>query len=150
SSGKKLRDKAKELAVKELTLIIAEESKKAARQQRESRLDTKEPGHSSDFTNDFFELQASYQVAAYSMRVTKQPTLYTKYKEAPQDFWENWGNYPESRELSQLARSYLSIQATSSESERLFSKAGRLLSARRTQMGDETFRNIIFASSYNK
>lgn len=93
SSGKKLRDKAKELAVKELTLIIAEERKKAARQQRESRLDTKEPGHSSDFTNDFFELQASYQVAAYSMRVTKQPTLYTKHKEALQDFWKNWGNY---------------------------------------------------------
>lgn len=110
----------------------------------------KELGQSTDFTTDFFELQSAYQVGAYNLKVTKHPTLFTKYKEAPQDYWKACENNPEAKQLAQLARSYLSIQATSSESERLFSKAGRVLSSRRTQMRDPTFRNIIFASNYNK
>jgi hypothetical protein len=83
---KTLCDKAKNLAVKELVLFMAEEAEEAERQRRNSRQDNAEsppqknagtgPGHSTDYTTDFFELQAAYQVGAYNLKVTKRPTLF--------------------------------------------------------------------------
>lgn len=70
--------------------------------------------------------------------------------EAPQDYrWTDQEN-PEVKDLAQVARSFLSIQATSTEFERLFSKAGRGPFARKTRMTDHNFPNVIFASSYDK
>jgi len=46
--------------------------------------------------------------------------------------------------LSKLARVYLPILATSTPSERLFSSAGNLLTAKRTRLNPELFNRIIF------
>jgi len=43
-----------------------------------------------------------------------------------------------------MARIHLAIPATSTPSERLFSDAGNLLSAKRTRMNSELFRRIMF------
>lgn len=46
--------------------------------------------------------------------------------------------------LSKLARIYLPIPATSTPSERLFSSAGNLLTAKRTRLNPELFHRIMF------
>ena len=46
--------------------------------------------------------------------------------------------------LAQLARKYLSIQATSGASERVFSDAGLIMTAKRTSMKEDLFEALIF------
>ena len=46
--------------------------------------------------------------------------------------------------LAQLARKYLSIQATSGASERVFSDAGLIMSTKRTSMKEDLFEALIF------
>ena len=46
--------------------------------------------------------------------------------------------------LSQLARKYLAIQATSSPSERLFSKAGQISTPARTQLKPDKVEKLVF------
>jgi hypothetical protein len=43
-----------------------------------------------------------------------------------------------------MARIHLTIPATSTPSERLFSDAGNLLSAKRSRMNSELFQHIMF------
>ena len=43
-----------------------------------------------------------------------------------------------------MARIYLATPATSTPSERLFSDAGNLLTAKRTRMNSELFKRIMF------
>ena len=43
-----------------------------------------------------------------------------------------------------MARIYLAIPAASTSSERLFSDAGNLLSAKRSRMNSELFQRIMF------
>lgn len=50
-------------------------------------------------------------------------------------------------ELSILARSYLGIQATSCASERLFSKAGFIVSKYRTSLNTDTVTQLTFLST---
>ena len=46
--------------------------------------------------------------------------------------------------LSRLAKKYLAVYSCSTSSERLFSDAGNLLTARRTQMNSKLFKKIMF------
>ncbi|KAF9536175.1 hypothetical protein EC957_012262, partial [Mortierella hygrophila] len=48
--------------------------------------------------------------------------------------------------MAQLARGYLAVQATSSESERLFSKAGLLLPAKKANLTYQNFFNMLMHS----
>jgi hypothetical protein len=52
--------------------------------------------------------------------------------------------------LSELARAYLSVSATSTPSERLFSDCGNLMGPKRTRMSPEFFKRIMFLKrNYN-
>ncbi|CAB4410377.1 unnamed protein product [Rhizophagus irregularis] len=46
--------------------------------------------------------------------------------------------------LAQIARKYLSIQATSGASEHVFSDAGLIMTAKRTSMKEDLFEALIF------
>jgi hypothetical protein len=46
--------------------------------------------------------------------------------------------------LSELAKKYLAIPATSASSERLFSDAGNVMTVRRTNLLPSTFEHLIF------
>ncbi|GBC12604.1 zinc finger BED domain-containing protein 1-like [Rhizophagus irregularis DAOM 181602=DAOM 197198] len=60
----------------------------------------------------------------------------------PLKWWDvNKGQFPI---LAQLGRKYLSIQATSGASERVFSDAGLIMSAKRTSMKEDLFEALIF------
>ena len=48
--------------------------------------------------------------------------------------------------LTKLAKKYLSIQATSAPSERIFSKAGNIISEKRTRLGPEIAGKILYVS----
>ncbi|KAF9307386.1 hypothetical protein BG003_000717 [Podila horticola] len=154
----KLRDKAKELTMKALVSFKEEQDTEASQKRSEGREVTgkasKVTGEMSSqpskFTRRYFNLQAAFAVKAYDLQVMENPQQYAGYMEAPQAYWQTQQESPELKDLAQVARSCLSIQATSTESERLFSKAGQVLSARKTQMTDHNFRNIIFARSYER
>jgi hAT family protein len=65
-----------------------------------------------------------------------------KSDQDPLKWWDvNKGQFPI---LAQLARKYLSIQATSGASERVFSDAGLIMSAKRTRMKEDLFEALIF------
>ncbi|KAF8918493.1 hypothetical protein BGZ52_012880, partial [Haplosporangium bisporale] len=148
---KKLRAKAKELTTKAFISFKVEQQIKATQNNNSGEEESREASdQSSNYTNQFFNLQAMFAVEAYDLQVTADPQKYTRFMEAPQDYWRMHQENPEVKDLAQVARSFLSIQATSTESERLFSKAGRVLTARKTRMTDHNFCNIIFASSYEK
>jgi len=68
----------------------------------------------------------------------------------PGAFWKSKESLPTLASMATLARMLLTIQATSSESERLFSKAGLIYSARRSRLSDNNFCNVIFFSSLEK
>ena len=64
------------------------------------------------------------------------------FNQCPFNWWLNKKDkYPI---LAKMARIHLAIPATSTPSERLFSDAGNLLSAKRTRMNSELFRRIMF------
>jgi hypothetical protein len=64
------------------------------------------------------------------------------FNQCPFNWWLNKKDkYPI---LAKLARIHLAIPATSTPSERLFSDAGNLLSAKRTRMNAEFFKRIMF------
>ena len=48
--------------------------------------------------------------------------------------------------LATLAKKYLRIQASSSPSERLFSKAGQVITANRTQLSPDKANTLVFLS----
>ncbi|KAL7632170.1 UNVERIFIED_CONTAM: hypothetical protein RMT77_010628 [Armadillidium vulgare] len=75
-----------------------------------------------------------------------------KYKEKtemdlhsnPLEFWKKHTNlFPI---LSDVAKTFLAIPATSVESERMFSKAGDLISDRRTRLSSKNVEKIIFVN----
>ncbi|KAG0275640.1 hypothetical protein BGZ96_003717 [Linnemannia gamsii] len=68
------------------------------------------------------------------------PHLYWKENNDLDLFW--------AKGLSDLAREYLSAQATSCEAERTFSKAGHIINALSTSINTFRFQDIIFSNSY--
>ena len=64
------------------------------------------------------------------------------FNQCPFNWWLNKKDkYPI---LAKMARIHLAIPATSTPSERLFSDAGNLLSAKRTKINSELFKSIMF------
>lgn len=64
------------------------------------------------------------------------------HNQCPFNWWLNKKDkYPI---LAKMARIHLAIPATSTPSERLFSDAGNLLSAKRTKINSELFKSIMF------
>lgn len=64
------------------------------------------------------------------------------FNQCPFNWWLNKKDkYPI---LTKMARIHLAIPATSTPSERLFSDAGNLLSAKRTKINSELFKSIMF------
>jgi len=51
--------------------------------------------------------------------------------------------------IAKIAESYLSLVATSVPSERLFSKAGNIMNAKRNRLSGEELQHLLFLSSLN-
>lgn len=105
-----------------------------------------EVGNSEDDDDDFFrDLEGDYSQT--NMEEEDEVSRYVrlrdiKVKEDPLNWWlNNRNNFPT---LTQLARKYLSIPATSVPSERLFSDAGNHISAKRTRLAPELVNKILF------
>ena len=65
-----------------------------------------------------------------------------KPKECPGAWWRlNKDKYPH---ITKLARKYLSIQGTSTPSERVMSDMGIILNKKRLAMNDENFRMLMY------
>jgi hypothetical protein len=64
------------------------------------------------------------------------------FNQCPFNWWLNKKDkYPI---LAKMAKIHLAIPATSTSSERLFSDAGNLLSAKRTRINSDLFKSIMF------
>ena len=82
------------------------------------------------------QLRASNEVEEY-LREDK-----ISHNQCPFNWWLNKKDkYPI---LAKMARIHLAIPVTSTPSERLFSDAGNLLSAKRTKINSELFKSIMF------
>lgn len=66
-----------------------------------------------------------------------------KKTECPINYWKNLSDSP----LSQIAMRYLTVIATSVPSERLFSKAGRIMSESRNRIKGKHLQALLFLSS---
>lgn len=63
-------------------------------------------------------------------------------------WWQKWSlNYPQ---LSLLARSLLSIPASSATSERIFSASGRILEERRQNLNENIVNDLLFLRNFTK
>ncbi|KAG0283491.1 hypothetical protein BGZ96_012109 [Linnemannia gamsii] len=65
-------------------------------------------------------------------------------------YWNERQDDIEAAYLIRVARAYLGIPATSSESEQSFSRAGRILGTNRYRMHHTTFRNLMRIYRFNK
>jgi len=97
-------------------------------------------------------LKAGYQGTAYL--AIRFYTVYCqskdnmkKFLDCPQDFWLQQHTTC-LQEVVSIALSYLCIQATSSDSERAFSRAGLILDKNRASTADDIFQAVIFAQSF--
>ena len=65
-----------------------------------------------------------------------------KSKECPSAWWRlNINKYPQ---IAKLAKKYLSIQGTSTPSERVMSDMGIILNKKRLSMSDDSFRMLMY------
>ncbi|KAF8981140.1 hypothetical protein BGZ46_003194 [Entomortierella lignicola] len=167
--GLTLRDKAKALAVKahislrekEITSKDSSQSGQLESQGSRSELQSIQAGKQQDrpelketsenkLSMGYLGLEASFAVEAYCLNVKENSDALKYYMDIPQDYWRDRGSKPHYVKLAEIARSYVCIQATSNDSERLFSKAGQVISARKTSITDHNFRNIIFYNSFSR
>ncbi|XP_043271191.1 E3 SUMO-protein ligase ZBED1-like [Venturia canescens] len=74
-----------------------------------------------------------------------QPTH--PYSEHPLEYWHNNNVYPD---LKKAANRYLHIVATSVPSERLFSKAGNIMTERRNRLSPKHLQELLFLSSLSR
>ncbi|KAF9322515.1 hypothetical protein BGZ91_004261 [Linnemannia elongata] len=86
----------------------------------------------------------------YESHVQEHEEDISNYLDAPHLYWKENNDLDLywAEGLSDLAREYLSVQATSCEAERTFSKAGHTINALSTSINTFRFQNIIFSSSY--
>ena len=116
------------------------------------RSPSKQPQQKDDCTVDSFESHDSKMVDGIHVaeEVEREFLAYMKdksYKEGT-DILEWWGKKREKfKILSRLARVYLAIPATSASSERVFSKAGRVIAKDRTRLGTEKASDLIWLAS---
>lgn len=86
----------------------------------------------------------------YESHVQEHEEDISNYLDAPHLYWKENNDLDLywAEGLSDLAREYLSVQATSCEAERTFSKAGHIINALSTSINTFRFQNIIFSNSY--
>ncbi|KAG0377890.1 hypothetical protein BGX24_005215 [Mortierella sp. AD032] len=135
--------RARRLAQEALMLMVKEESENLVA----PTLDGQE-----DELDDLFEDAPAdlvdKELMKYNTMVLKDTNKLAKFLDMPEDFWKK----AETRLplLAALARAYLSIQATSSESERLFSKAGLLLPPKKVNVSIHNFVNLLMLNSFDR
>ena len=90
------------------------------------------------------ELESSMEVDILSVRKANKSTQ----SKNPLDWWkENNIHFPY---LAQLAKTSLCIQATSTPSERLFSKAGLTISKQRSNLKTDNVNSLLFLNQNSK
>lgn len=113
----------------------------------ESRSSSPTPSESSIILNPIYKPKLFSIFEQNQPRASDEVEEYLKenkipFNQCPFNWWLNNKNkYPI---LAKMARIHLAISATSTPSERLFSDAGNLLSAKRSRMNSELFRRIMF------
>lgn len=110
------------------------------RRKLDSLLDTivkkKEENKQADENNRVSMASLEQEIANY----TREPVL--PREQCPLEYWMHRQNlYPL---LSEYARTYLCIPATSAPCERLFSKAGELVSKRRGALAEDSVEDLLF------
>ncbi|KAF9080141.1 hypothetical protein BGX29_005599, partial [Mortierella sp. GBA35] len=98
--------------------------------------------------NSTYMHKAESELLRYTAMVLLDPAGFDDYLDTPQAFWKEV--QPDLPLLARLFCAYHCVQATSSESERLFSKAGLLLSAKKSNTSSSNFFNMLMHSSYEK
>ena len=115
--------------------------------------DTEDRNQEKDNDDDFFrDLEGDDTDTQMNMEEDDEVSRYAKLrsikvKDDPLIWWVNHrDSFPT---LTQLARKYLSIPATSVPSERLFSDAGNHISAKRTRLAPDLVNKILFLKRNN-
>lgn len=95
-------------------------------------------------------MNAAMIVQDYCEQIAAEENDFSEFADLPLDYWNERQEDLEAAYLIRVARAYLGIPATSSESERSFSRAGRILGTNRCRMLHTTFRNLMRNHSFNK
>ena len=101
-------------------------------------------------TLPFFKLNAQFAVETDNLQVTQNLEAFARNRDTPQTFWQECESSEGMSTSAAVARSYLCIQATSTESERLLSKRGLVLSPLRTNLSVTTFAISFFSTALRK
>lgn len=131
---------------------LAMEHKQQQKELRALTLKARQPfveKQQHDHDEEAYKFLAVYIIMKYTKPILARPGEFLKYMDTPEDYWKK-EETSGLADLSRMARAYLSAQATSTAAERLFSKAGLVLSNDRTKLLDRNFQNIIFYDSFLK
>ncbi|KAF9537216.1 hypothetical protein EC957_008622 [Mortierella hygrophila] len=146
--------KAKYLVVAEIIRLQEEDAERSAQNRQDSQVST--PSRQKRFHSGPIQtlvrrrMNAAMIVQDYCEQIAAEENDFSEFADLPLDYWNERQEDPEAAYLIRVARAYLGIPATSSESERSFSRAGRILGTNRCRMLHTTFRNLMRNHSFNK
>ena len=127
--------RARRLAKKTLMLMVEKESGGLFAPSLNGQKDDLE-----ELFEDSLADLVNEELMKYNIMMLKDTNMAARFLDKPEDFWKKADTRLPL--LAALARAYLSVQATSSESERLFSKAGLLLPSKRINVTIHNFVNL--------
>jgi len=149
--GTTLFSKAKKLTTTELTVVLVLEKKKEMEKDKAKSSTNQRTNKKNEEANlSLQSIRAKFIVEAYCLlaeSIGEDEELRKKYADNPLEYWSEIDEGHELQYLALLAKKFMCIQATSCESERLFSRLKHTLEDRQN-LSDNNLQDLLYYNSF--